>query len=223
LGRRVSSTERLEAPFPIIRHGSLADLPSLADDVLLAERKAGDLGGITRTIHLAHPMLPALKRKHPARDKSVDDIIRADVGLLHEVRHEAYHPVGFDVIRLRVVAPVGSTRRPRLERRKIDKIGAAVVLHIEKGSLPGAAGLEAGKLKESAPLAGANDARSALHRRFGLGDFLALDRIDPQTKEAGKRLTSGTNADVGLHEGGITRKIENGVAGKMMRLKLIEV
>jgi hypothetical protein len=89
--------------------------------------------------------------------------------------------------------------------------------------LPGAARLEAGKLKESAPLAGANDARSALHRRLGLRDFLALNRINPQTKEAGKRLTSGTNADVGLHEGGIAGKVKDGIARKVMRLEFIEI
>jgi hypothetical protein len=62
-----------------------------------------------------------------------------------------------------------------------------------------------------------------LYGGFGFRNFLALNGINPKSKEAGKRLTSGTNADVGLHEGGITRKIENGVAGKMVRLELVKI
>jgi hypothetical protein len=58
---------------------------------------------------------------------------------------------------------------------------------------------------------------------FGFRNFLALNGVNPKSKETGKRLTSGTNADVGLHEGGVTRKIENGVAGKIVRLELVKI
>ena len=72
-------------------------------------------------------------------------------------------------------------------------------------------------------MAGADDARPALYGGFGFRNFLALNGIDPKSKEAGKRLASGTNADISLHKGGVTREIENGIARKMVRLKLVEV
>jgi hypothetical protein len=62
-----------------------------------------------------------------------------------------------------------------------------------------------------------------LYEGFGFRNLLALNGVDPKSEEAGKRLTSGTDADVGLHKGGITRKIENGVAGKMVRLELVKI
>jgi hypothetical protein len=62
-----------------------------------------------------------------------------------------------------------------------------------------------------------------LNGRFGGRNVLALDRIDPKGEKAGKRLASGTDANVALHEGHKTRKIKNGVAGEMMRLETIEV
>jgi hypothetical protein len=62
-----------------------------------------------------------------------------------------------------------------------------------------------------------------LYGGFGFRNFLALNGVDPKSKETGKRLASGTNADIGLHKGGIARKIENGVAGKMVRLELVEI
>jgi hypothetical protein len=62
-----------------------------------------------------------------------------------------------------------------------------------------------------------------LYGGFGLGNVLALDRVDPERKEAGKRLASGTDADVAFHEGHKTRKIKNGVAGKVVRLESIKV
>ena len=71
-------------------------------------------------------------------------------------------------------------------------------------------------------MAGADDARPALNGGFGLRNLLALDGVDPQVEEAGKRLTSGTNADVSLHEGGITRKIEKGVPSPEERLAAIK-
>jgi hypothetical protein len=62
-----------------------------------------------------------------------------------------------------------------------------------------------------------------LYGRFGFRDFLALNGIDPKSKETGKRLASGTNADIGLHKGGIAREVENGVAGKMVRLESVKI
>jgi RNA-binding protein YhbY len=72
-------------------------------------------------------------------------------------------------------------------------------------------------------LAGADDARPALNGGFGFRNFLALNGIDPKSKETGKRLASGTNADISLHKGGITREVKNGVAGKMVRLELVKI
>ena len=223
LGRTVRGTEGKEAPFPSKRHSSLTNLLSLENNIFLAESTACDLGRIAWAIHLTHPMCAALQRKHPARYESPDDIVRTDVGLLLQRGQEAHYPIGFGMFCPRVVAPVGSAGGPLLVWRKIDAIGAAGVLHVEESSLPGAARLEAGKLKKSAPLAGADDARAALHGRLGLRDFLALDGVDPQVEEAGKRLTSGTNADIGLHEGGIARKVEDGVARKVVRLEFVKI
>jgi hypothetical protein len=72
-------------------------------------------------------------------------------------------------------------------------------------------------------LAGADDARPALNGGFGRRNVLALDRIDPKGEKAGKRLASGTDANVALHEGHKTRKVKNGIAGKVVRLETIEV
>jgi hypothetical protein len=58
---------------------------------------------------------------------------------------------------------------------------------------------------------------------FGLRNVLALDRIDPEREEASKSLAGGADADVGLHEGSIARKVKNGIAGKMVRLELIKI
>jgi hypothetical protein len=62
-----------------------------------------------------------------------------------------------------------------------------------------------------------------LNGGFGSRNVLALDRIDPEGEKAGKRLASGTDANVALHEGHKTRKIKNGIAGKVVRLETIEV
>ena len=50
-----------------------------------------------------------------------------------------------------------------------------------------------------------------------------MDRIDPKAKEASKSLLRGTEADVSLHEGNITRKIKNGIARKVVRLELVKI
>jgi hypothetical protein len=62
-----------------------------------------------------------------------------------------------------------------------------------------------------------------LNGGFGLRNLLALDRVDPKREKASKSLAGRADADVCLHEGSITRKIENGIAGKVVRLKPIEI
>jgi hypothetical protein len=111
-------------------------LPGLEDDVPLAERQAGDLGRIAGTIHLAHLVGAARERKHPARNESADDIVRAEVGVLHALFHEAYDPVCLVVRLLRIIAPVSFGGRRRIKRRQIYEIRGAGVLNIEEGPLP---------------------------------------------------------------------------------------
>jgi hypothetical protein len=72
-------------------------------------------------------------------------------------------------------------------------------------------------------MAGADDARPALYGGFGPGNFLALDGVDSKGEEASEGLASGTDTDVCLHESSITRKIKNGIVGKVVRLKLVEI
>jgi hypothetical protein len=60
-----------------------------------------------------------------------------------------------------------------------------------------------------------------LYGGFGLRNVLALNGVNPKREEASKSLASGTDADVALHEGGITRKVKNGIAGKVVRLELV--
>jgi hypothetical protein len=72
-------------------------------------------------------------------------------------------------------------------------------------------------------LAGADDARPALNGRFWFRNIFALDRIDPKAKEASKSFFRGKEANVALHERDIARKVENGIARKMVRLELVEV
>jgi hypothetical protein len=69
----------------------------------------------------------------------------------------------------------------------------------------------------------ADDAGAALGWRLGLGDVLALDRVDPKAEKASKSLKSRKETYVGLHERNKARKIENGVARKMVRLEFIKI
>jgi hypothetical protein len=57
----------------------LANVPSLKYYILLAEREAGDPGGVARTVHLAYLMRPALEGKHLAGNEGADDVVRTDV------------------------------------------------------------------------------------------------------------------------------------------------
>jgi ribosomal protein S24E len=50
-----------------------------------------------------------------------------------------------------------------------------------------------------------------------------LDRIDPKAKEASKSFLSRTEADVALHKGNVARKVENGIARKLVRLELVKI
>ena len=72
-------------------------------------------------------------------------------------------------------------------------------------------------------MAGADNARSALDRRFGLGDVFTLDRIDPKAEEASESFFCREETNVGLHERNKARKIKNGIARKVMRLKLVKI
>jgi hypothetical protein len=62
-----------------------------------------------------------------------------------------------------------------------------------------------------------------LNGRFGFRNVFALDRIDPKAEEASKSFFRGKEANVALHERDIARKVENGIARKMVRLELVEV
>jgi hypothetical protein len=62
-----------------------------------------------------------------------------------------------------------------------------------------------------------------LNRRLGLGNALALDRVDPKGEETRKSFDGGQEANIGLHEGNIAGKIENGVAREVMRLELEKI
>jgi hypothetical protein len=50
-----------------------------------------------------------------------------------------------------------------------------------------------------------------------------LNRILPEVVEERKIIYQGSHADIPLHESGKGRKIEYGVARKMMGLKFIEI
>jgi hypothetical protein len=62
-----------------------------------------------------------------------------------------------------------------------------------------------------------------LNGRFGLGDFLALNGVDPKGKETSESLASGAETHVGLHEGCVARGVEDGIAREMVRLEFVEV
>jgi hypothetical protein len=72
-------------------------------------------------------------------------------------------------------------------------------------------------------LTGADDTRPALYGGFGLRNVLTLNGIDPERKETGEGFPSGADAYVGFHEGGVARKVENGIARKMVRLEFVEI
>jgi hypothetical protein len=58
---------------------------------------------------------------------------------------------------------------------------------------------------------------------LGLGEISVLDRVDPKTEEASKSFNGREKADVGLHKRNKTRKVENGIARKVVRLEFIKV
>jgi hypothetical protein len=50
-----------------------------------------------------------------------------------------------------------------------------------------------------------------------------LDRIDPKAEEASKGFLGGKETNIGLHERNEARKVENGVARKMMGLEFVKI
>ena len=123
----------------------------------------------------------------------------------------------------RIELPVGPRRRPRKVSRQIDKIFRSTVPDVEERFLPNPDRFQAGEFKERAPLARADDARSALNRRFGSGNVLALDRIDPKAEEASKSFFCWMETYVGLHKRNKAGEVKDGVAREMMGLEFVKI
>jgi hypothetical protein len=107
--------------------------------------------------------------------------------------------------------------------RKIDEVFRATIPDIEEGLLPGPDRLQSGEFVEVAPLAGRENATPAPDKRFGVRKVRVLDGVLPQIVEKGKIIYRRGHTDVPLHESGEGRKIEDGVARKVMGMKLIEI
>jgi hypothetical protein len=50
-----------------------------------------------------------------------------------------------------------------------------------------------------------------------------LDRVNPKAEEASESFFCGKEANVGLHERNVARKIEDGVAREVMGLEFVEI
>jgi hypothetical protein len=89
--------------------------------------------------------------------------------------------------------------------------------------LPGPDRFQTGKLVERDPLAGRKDTRPALYDGLGFQNVFTLDRIDPKVVKTSKSVYGGKEANESLHERNVRGEVEDGVAGKVVRLELVEV
>jgi hypothetical protein len=72
-------------------------------------------------------------------------------------------------------------------------------------------------------LTGSDDARPASNGRFGFRNVFSLHQIDLKAEEASKGFFCGKEANVALHERNVTRKVEDGIARKVVRLELVKI
>jgi hypothetical protein len=108
--RRAFLAEGLEAPLPVYRHLSLANLPGFEDHIRSAQTDSSDPCGIPPAAHLAYLMSAALQGQNPAREKCVHYVIRADVSVVVELLHVPDNPVSLHMPVLGIIFPVGSGR-----------------------------------------------------------------------------------------------------------------
>jgi hypothetical protein len=163
-----------------------------------------------------------LKGQQPAREEDADQILRAEVGLFPVDVDEAGDPDGLFVIP-RIVEPVLHGGRPGNICRKIDEVFRTAVPDVEKGPLPGPDRVQTGEFVEVALGAGRQDAAPTPDKGFGLRKFPILDRILPKIVKEREVINRRSDTTVSLHEGGEGRKVEDGIARKMVGLKLIEI
>jgi hypothetical protein len=106
---------------------------------------------------------------------------------------------------------------------RLIKSSESEVPDIEECFLPGPAGLQSGELIEHAPLAGRKDARPALHDWFGRQKFTVFDRVDAKVEEVGEGLNYRRETNKPLHKRNKRGEVENGVARKVVGLKLVKI
>ena len=150
----------------------MADLLGLKDQVRGAQLVGSDPGRIHPALHLADFVSAALKGQHPAREKSHDQIIRGEIGLLLVLLDEKADPDGLLIV-LRIMEPVLHAGWPGNIFRKVDEVFRSTVPNVEEGFLPGPDRLQTGEFEEGAPLAGRENAPAAPDERFGGGRFLS--------------------------------------------------
>jgi hypothetical protein len=120
--RRVFPAEGLEAPLPVYRHLSLANLLGFEDHIGSAQTDSGDPCGIPPAAHLAYLMSAALQGQNPAREKRAHYVVRADVSVIVKLLHVPDNPVSLHVPVLGIISPVGSRRSARSVGRQVDEI-----------------------------------------------------------------------------------------------------
>jgi hypothetical protein len=125
---------------------------------------------------------------------------------------------------LRIEAPIGSGGDVGNIKRKVYEVQGTGVSDVEEGFLAGPARFQAGEFIEGAPLAGREDARSALNDRLGVqGFFYILDRIDPEVVKTCRSVHCRKETNEAFHEGNERRKVKNGIARKMVGLKFVKI
>jgi hypothetical protein len=120
--RRTLPAEGLEAPLPVYRHLSLANLPGFEDHIRSAQTESGDPCGIPPAGHLTYLVSAALQGQNPAREKRAHYVVRADVSVLVKLPHVPDNPVSLHVPVLGIIFPVGSRRSAGSVGRQVDEI-----------------------------------------------------------------------------------------------------
>jgi hypothetical protein len=168
-------------------------------------------------------MRPALQGQNPARDKRAHNVVGADIGGVIELLHVPDDPVGLVMALLGVELPVGPRGCAGNVCRKIDEVFRTAVPDIEKGPLPGPDRVQTGEFVEVASRAGRQDAAPAPDKGFRRRKSPILDRVLPKIIKEREVIYKRGDTAVSLHEGGERRKVEDGIARKMVRLKFIEI
>jgi hypothetical protein len=114
----------------------LGDGLDLGNNITLGELEGSNPGGVQAPTHMAYFMSTTLKRKNPARNKTVHNVISCGLLFLLEHLNVLDNPVYFCMLFLGIIQPVLPRRIAGNINREVDQILLASILHIKQGPLP---------------------------------------------------------------------------------------